>query len=231
MSGDFPTGDDTYGRPELKRPARRRAEPEVVGDLLSIRSDKVRATRTGLQFLSEIDYQEWREIGDELVKYGTSLQWMIGDWVIAGGAIWGEDVPILAERLGLEEGTIHTYTYVASKVHFSIRVENLSFGHHRLVAPYSDDREFQRQWLQYAADKNLSVAKMREDMQLASGELPQDDGAPDQTIVESPLANKDYKRTFNRIFKAISMGSGISPGDVRQIRQWLDDLEQQGFVR
>lgn len=213
-----------YGDPIV--PNRKRAD---TGGILSIRTDKVRATRVGLQFLSELDYDEWREIGDELARYGSSMQWLIGDWVAAGNAVWGEDVAALAERLNLEASTIHTFTYVASRVHFSIRVENLSFGHHRLVAPYSDDPGFQQQWLQHAAEQQLSVARMREAMKLAPGELPQNEAA--QTIIESPLADKDYKRVFNRVFRAVSTGDRISAGDVRRIRQWLDTLEQQGLVR
>ena len=44
----------------------------------------VRMTRTGITFGEEVSEDDYREIGRFLLQIGSSIQWLIGDWLAFG---------------------------------------------------------------------------------------------------------------------------------------------------
>lgn len=113
--------------------------------------------------------QDWLELGGVLRALEGSLQWLIGDWVAAGELRWGKTYEEICELTGYEYGTVRNYAYIARSVNLSLRNDKLSHAHHALVAPI-DDPDLQRQWLQYAVEHRLSVAKLRAEMRAADEE-------------------------------------------------------------
>ncbi len=126
----------------------------------SIQAGNFKLTRTGIPPGIEASKEEWQRLGTFLGALNQSLQWLIGDWVIYGEDVWGETREAIADLMGLDIKTIYDYVYVARAVHFSVRTENLTFGHHKLVAKYDTNKE-QRQWLDYAIAEGLSVSALR----------------------------------------------------------------------
>jgi len=59
------------------------------------------------------------------------------------------------EETDYEYGTLANCKWVASKVEFSLRSENLSYKHHQEVAPL--EPEDQKIWLEKAEQHNLSI--------------------------------------------------------------------------
>lgn len=130
-------------------------------------------TRIGLQTDSS-SYDDWMELGSLLRQIHGSLQWLLGDWIAMGEAIYGQTYDQIAMLTGYETKTLYEYAYVARSIQFSIRMENLSFAHHQLVAGFEPD--LQRQWLAYATEHGLSVARMRQAMKEQGGvDLPKRD--------------------------------------------------------
>jgi hypothetical protein len=116
-------------------------------------------TRTGLLIGESATPDEWKGIGLLLLKLEGAIQWLIGDWFVYGEQIWGRTYRETAEALGYSIKSLYTFAYVAENVHFSIRMENLTFGHHALVAKLPPEEQYV--CLQYAAENNLSIAAMR----------------------------------------------------------------------
>ena len=124
-------------------------EIEVVNDG-SIRAYDYRLTSVGLDpnTLSDIK-DHWEQLGRFLFRLDHSIQWLIGDWLLHGESNqWGKHEEI-ADKLGYEVKTLYDYRYVARNVHFSVRTEKLSFGHHKLVAHLQTKEQVQ--WLRKAA--------------------------------------------------------------------------------
>ena len=91
----------------------------------------------------------WEQLGRLLFRLDHSIQWLIGDWLLHGESNqWGKHEEI-ADKLGYEVKTLYDYRYVARNVHFSVRTEKLSFGHHKLVAHLQTKEQVQ--WLRTAA--------------------------------------------------------------------------------
>lgn len=116
-------------------------------------------TPVGLKMPDDLPHDEWEFIGEKLKRLQGSLQWMIGDWVNQADRISYGDHQSFAEQIGFRVKTIYEYAYVARQLEFSIRMENLSFGHHQLVAGM--DAPEQKKWLEAASKDDWSVAELR----------------------------------------------------------------------
>lgn len=130
---------------------------------IPIESPAYRITPVGIEFLTDLSYQEWAELGSKLGDAGRSLGFLIGDWFNYGegkgprfyGAEEDEngDKPNIytpaMKITGLDYSTLSSYASVSRKVQFCLRKQNLSFSHHCKVAVLKTDEEKQK-WLQIA---------------------------------------------------------------------------------
>ncbi len=83
----------------------------------------------------------------------------MGDWLLYGTGRWGEMYVAAAKATGYDPKSLRNYRYVASRVSVSLRKDNLTFGHHALVA--SLEPNAQRTWLERAIHDRLSVEDLR----------------------------------------------------------------------
>jgi len=74
------------------------------------------------------------ESAERLMFIEAGIQWTVGDWFNMGERIYGEMYSQVMDASKLAYGTLANYKYVASKVEFSRRRENLSYSHHQEVA-------------------------------------------------------------------------------------------------
>jgi len=75
--------------------------------------------------------------GDALARFEkaatTALMWTIGDWWAYGKAKYG-DARAVAARLGFARGTVHHANSVARVFESCMRIQNLSWEHHHILA-------------------------------------------------------------------------------------------------
>jgi len=131
-----------------------------------VRFNKVIFEKNKLIIHDDITIDEWKELGRGLKQIEGSVQFWIGDWARYGDKrgftgkytdpkVYDE----LEEITGLDRGTIQNYKSVAERTS-SLRNEDLSFNHHVEVAKLSPEK--QKQFLQLASEKDLSVRELRE---------------------------------------------------------------------
>jgi len=107
------------------------------------------------------DPEDWLQLGQMLIRFDESLQWLIGDWLNGVEKIeYGETYDQFSELFNRSTKTLYDYKYVAGKVEFSVRTENLSFQHHALVAPYN--KTTQQKYLKHADKNELNVKAFRD---------------------------------------------------------------------
>lgn len=160
----------------------------------SLRVHDYRLTGVGLDpdIVAE-DKGQWQLLGQLLFRLDHSIQWLIGDWLLHGEAnSWGRHEDI-ARELGYEVKTLYDYRYVARNVHFSVRTENLSFGHHKLVAHL--DAGEQGQWLgaAEAGDRDPASGQSR----------PWSIGRMRREMLALPAAAVDAETPFERNLRRI----------------------------
>lgn len=161
----------------------------------------------GLSIPDDVTDAEMIDIGQWLRSLERSLQWHIGDWLNRAERVWGEVYS------GLDQYTYDTlkdYAYVARNVQLSVRTDNLSFGHHKLVAKLPI--EGQKAWLEWAVRENASIEKMRKAMQSTKPKRGGD------------AMRKQAKTWVNAVMKASPRIDRLTPdqrSEVREQARWL----------
>lgn len=134
--------------------------------LAPLQSPHVVLHTMGLEFAPDIPYDEWERIGYQLYRIHSWVKFAIGDWIRFGEQAWGEMYAQAIEVTQLSESTLQDYVWVASKVDYSVRTEQLSWSHHKVVAReyFSTQPWLQKQELQEAIDYRFGYRTFEHDL-------------------------------------------------------------------
>lgn len=187
----------------------------------SIRLGRFRLTKVGLVAEGYVTETDWKAVYAHVSQIHDSLAWVIGDWCNMGERTWGKSFDQLVELTGLKKETLWDYAWVSRSVETSIRIEVLSFSHHRLVAAHAP--ETQAAWLTWAAtagkDKRpLSLAAFR----LALAEKGLIEVQPRLGLIEAFQAK--VERLYGRGLKKVEPGQRLQMAEL--LRQMADRIEK-----
>lgn len=170
-------------------------------------------TSTGLLITDQLTEQEWRDFFPAVSSIQSSLSWLYGDYFACGQNLFQHTYEEMATFTGLKADTIEVYASICRNVPKLIRINSLSFGHHRLVA--SMPEEAQTEWLGRAVENGWSVKQMAKAIT----------GVDDTPL--PPLADPKNRRILNRVWKAVERGGdGLKKDDIKHLRRWLDEIER-----
>jgi hypothetical protein len=153
------------------------------------------ADSRGLTIHGEIDFEQWQSIGNQLVPMAKSLGFIIGDWINYGEKRYGKKYEEAMAKTGLANQTLKDYAYVARKIESSLRQDDLDFSIHAAVAKLKDPED-QRRWLAIAAEKGLSVQRLRKSINYG-WVVSEADMAPDP----ADRGNVTYLALVNRLVR------------------------------
>lgn len=136
---------------------------------LNFAADIGEVTPVSWQPPTSLTFEEWTAIGNTLQQVGASLNWWIGDWLNYGEHKWGEMYAQATEITHLAAETLMTAKWVAGSVNSSIRIEKLSWTHHRYVAHLPPAE--QAEWLELAAANGWRSKQLRDAIK-AGAQLP-----------------------------------------------------------
>lgn len=100
-----------------------------------------RITPTSLDLPPDLPIEEWLEIGLKLQSVERSVMWWLGDWLRYGERQYGETYSQALDATDYAYQTLANAAWVAEKVEFSRRRENLPFSHHAEVASLTPDQQ------------------------------------------------------------------------------------------
>ena len=130
---------------------------------------------TGLVLQHQPSFEEWEALGCWLKAADKSMAWLIGDWFVLGGAVFGE---AMAQALDPDEArdgqwsqaTLEVYGWVCRRIPPERRRADLTFAHNQLVAALEPKE--QTAWLERAAldpDGVWSIRELRGAMKASAG--------------------------------------------------------------
>jgi len=118
------------------------------------------ATPTGLIVTAPVPYEVWEAYGGALRRVESSLQWVIGDWLVYGEDTYGEKY---AQATSLWPGNtierLKRYAFVSQCVPVCLRKQTLSWSHHVEVASLESAK--QKTWLEKAEREDWTVRELR----------------------------------------------------------------------
>ena len=135
-------------------------------------------------------------MGATLQGIGKAWQWWVGDWLNYGETRWGEKYAQAVDE-GLDYQAAADAAYVARAVEFSLRNENLSWNHHKAIAPLETSK--QREWLEKAEANEWSVKELREQIREANkpDPVPPPEGEYQVLYVDPPW-RYEFSETTSR---------------------------------
>lgn len=126
-------------------------------------------TATSLQlFDRDLPWEDYERLGSFLGQMNRACAWWVGDLVLFGEQIYGEEFSQIEQSLGLAPQTIANRASVARHVPPERRRAALPFGVHAEVA-YLEPKE-RDQWLDRAEREGWTRAKLREEMRALRGD-------------------------------------------------------------
>lgn len=172
----------------------------------------------GLQFPGQITEEEYQIFGETLLQFNTAFQWIIGDFLAYGVDSNYGMAKDFAERLGVKSDTVNQWTWVCRQVEFSIRIENLSFNHHLLVAKFEPNQ--QQKLLQEASENRWSFRRLKEEIE---GKSTTENTSPIYTRVmkmSDTLTDKKFKNMSPE--EQDNMEKSLSDM-LKKIRKWKQE--------
>jgi hypothetical protein len=118
--------------------------------------------RSGLEIDPDLSFEDWLALGQQLGKVASLTGWRLGDWFFYGQFAYAGKYEQAMDATGLSYQTLANYAWVAGKFELSRRKENLSIGHHALVAGLPPKE--QEHWLTLSEAEGLSVTGLREEL-------------------------------------------------------------------
>lgn len=110
----------------------------------------------------DLPYERYAELCWMLGKMHEAVRFAIGDAILYGEELYGEESYQAIEEMGLSEEARREYVRVAIRVPRSRRRKALSWSHHRAVAALEPAQ--QKEWLRRAEDESLSHHALREEL-------------------------------------------------------------------
>lgn len=141
----------------------------------------------------DLSFDRWVEYGRACGEIHRLPGFLIGDWLLFGEALYGEDYaqavePTREDRYdvvhrvtGLSPETLSNYASVCRNVRHDRRRAELTFSHHDEVRKLEPDDQVR--WLQLAIDEGLSARELRQRIKDAlAGDPPAPgfDGGPER---------------------------------------------------
>lgn len=128
-----------------------------------------RITPIGLTISGKPDYDQCSDLGEALRVVEHAAQFSVGDFVNYVEDAFGEQASQIVDASNWSESTLKVYRWVCKQVPMTVRLPELSFSHHQVVADLSP--EDQQSWLLRASDGEdghaWSVGRLRKQIKLA----------------------------------------------------------------
>lgn len=169
-------------------------------------------TRKGLIVDADASEADFDKLLPTINTLQSSMQWVIGDFMNATKERYGDGkYQFYAQALNIEPETLMNWASVCTKIQFSTRVENLSFGHHRLVTKM--DASDQTTWLNRAIQNGWSVLDMRLEIKKRLTKKANPPALPQQV--------KRYRKDFHGYWQELE---SLGQGGRAELRQLAYDL-------
>jgi len=110
---------------------------EVMGENKEI---QLQTDRVQLVLDPNTTYEEWVAVGKKLVDTTQNIMWWLGDWWNFGEHKYGE-MASQALELGIAYQTFSNAAYVASRIEPARRLPDVSWSHHKEVAPLEPQKQ------------------------------------------------------------------------------------------
>lgn len=162
-------------------------------------------TETGINNLGGCSEKEFFAVGKTLARIEHGMQWAIGDWY---NAIPWEDKEKACKKVGLNPKTAANYGTVCKVIQLSLRSENLTFEHHKILAIQLLSNTQRKNLLEKASKNGWTNGRLKKERDLVLGiekkqiSVPSIDKQMEEVIEALPKQTPaKVKKTINQAYE------------------------------
>lgn len=177
-------------------------DPKVHAPLAALPFDPL-----GLDLDKRMGFEEWADLVKGLMTIEEGHNWWLGDAVAFGEEKFAEQAFQVFgdDTLKYDPKTVANYASVSRSVPKSVRRAELSWSHHREVAPLRGDTRAQKRLLGAAVKEKLSCAELK---LRVTAELP-DNGAG-AGVPEQKKRQQAYSVNFSVLADQLRIGQTVA---------------------
>lgn len=127
----------------------------LIADIRALGGDPL---PNGLVLPNDITPEQFEAMAFKIGMWHEAIKWWIGDLEFQGEAVFGEAVYQYLETLNISNESKRQYLRVAGDVPLQRRRTELSWSHHRAVAPLAPDDQIE--WLQRAVESRWTKQEL-----------------------------------------------------------------------
>lgn len=156
--------------------------------ILAVMSHSFVLTPVGLFIDGNPTLEEWETVGVSLRAFERASRWLVGDWVMQGEYRYGEKYAQAMEATEYSKQGLADIVWVCRQYPVDQRRADLSFEHHRIMAPFP--AEMRNYFFDLAAQYNWNGRQLR---QARDNFLETGVAAPDEDLAQ-PLEQPQEER-------------------------------------
>lgn len=123
-------------------------------------ADHFEVTEIGLVVRGEPTFDQWQQAGQVLRALNRTTKWSVGDWLLAGERRYGETYAQALDETEYTYQSLADITWVCRTWPYERRFPQLSFEHHRAVAPAPP--KMQDYLMTLAIERHWTAAELRQ---------------------------------------------------------------------
>lgn len=180
----------------------------------------IQLSNLGVQFEGDVSEQA---VDDLLRKAGTvarGCMFIIGDAINFANGKWGEKYDHWMQLTGLEYQTLRHASSIARKIDLCLRRHNLTYDHHKMIAPLPPDE--QKQWLDLAEKEGMSSRRLRKSLLLGRPATDEDMEAGKDCGIENV---HPYVNGVCGFWRKLNDSGWVKRAGIEKLRAFKRDLQ------
>ena len=192
----------------------------MSNEIVKAGNGTIHVSTLGVQFEGEVPEHA---VDDLLKKAGTVARgclFIIGDAINFACGNYGEKYEHWRGLTGLEYQTLMNASWIARKIEISLRRENLTYDHHKLVARLEPDE--QKRWLDTATEQNMSSRRLRKSLLLGRPATDEDMEAGNDKGIENV---HPYVNGVCGFWRKLNDSGWVKHAGIEKLRSFKRDLQ------
>ena len=165
-----------------------------------------------------LTFDQWEQTGHVITTLYNSVKFARGDWLLYGEGEYGERFAQAVATTGLDPDVLRHEAWVSSSVESGFRNPDLSWTHHRYVAPLPSAG--QEQWLAIAVEEQIGANDLRDRI---SRKRIEDSGGPTVADVHGFLSRATHDLLMY-------INSARELGGMPRMVQALSEGDRKGYA-
>ena len=156
--------------------------------------------KTGLTIDENASKEDFENIASRLIFASDSVLFWLGDLLNIAEQRYGECFAKMIALTGYAYQTLADAKWVCSKLEFSLRIENLSYTHHKTALSECDGvAKEASEWLKEAEENKWSISQMRVHIRKSKGEYQESDEQKSNSTVAATRGLYEIKRALLKL--------------------------------